>query len=292
MYNDELLAIQRDRSEQALFLIRQLLPLMTPVARHPGWTSEERWILGMLLTSSARSTESGLLLSAYGQLWDAEVILRSVAEGTLKFAYTLQTHEDFKQRIHEYSVDHFNVSLLKDDQKIREVLSALGDPDSPQWRPYKERLLPDEQLNDLKKSYDRKARRSIESRWGVAGMLDTFRRSGDPSSQRFRGLLHNYSLASHVQHADYIGVSIPDERERREPARRDALHLAHLSRLISDALSYFLIRLTSGYRFIDEDPEPIRSAFSQIDALYKSFGDVYGDWMDVEYGTKKADPNR
>lgn len=289
MYNDELLAIQRDRSEQALFLIRRLLPLMTPVARHSGWTPEERWILGMLLTSSARSTESGLLLSAYGQLWDAEVILRSVAEGTLKFAYILQTHEDFKQRIHEYSVDHFNISLLKDDQKIREVLSALVDPDSREWRPFRDRLLPDEQLDELKKSYDRTARRSIESRWGVAGMLDAFRRSGDASSLRFRSLLHNYALASHVQHADYIGVSIPDERERREPARRDALHLAHLSRIISDALSYFLMRLTSGYRFIDEDPEPIRSACSQIDALYEAFGDSHGDWMDIEYGTGKVD---
>lgn len=286
MYNDELLAIQRDRSEQALFLIRRLLPLMTPVARHPGWTPEERWILGMLLTSSARSTESALLLSAHGQLWDAEVILRSVAEGTLKFAYILQTHEDFKLRIHEYSVDHFNISLLKDDQKIREVLSALGNPESPEWRPYRERLLPDEKLDDLRRSYDRTERRSIESRWGVAGMLDTFRRSGDAVSLRFRGLLHNYALASHVQHADYIGVSIPDERERREPARRDALHLAHLSRVISDALSYFLMRLTSGYRFIDEDPEPIRSAYLQFDALDKSFGDVYEDWMEVEYGSE------
>ncbi len=289
MYNDELIAIQRDRSERALFLMRDLLPLMAPVARHPGWAREEQWILGMLLTSSARSTESSLLLSAYGQLWDAEVVLRSVAEATLKFAYILQTHEDFKQRIHEYSVDHFNISLLRDDHKIREVLSALGDTDSREWKPLRDRLLPDEQLDDLKKSYSRATRRSIESKWGVAGILETFRRSGDTTSSRLRGLLHGYALASHIQHADYIGISVPDDRERRDPARRDAIHLAHLSRTISDAFSYFLVRLTSGYRFIEEDPAPVRSALSKIDALYETFGDVYEDWMEVEYGAGEAD---
>lgn len=292
MYNDELLTVQRDRSEQALLLLRQILPLMTPVATHPGWAPEERQILGILLSSSARSTESSLLLAAYGQLWDAEVILRSVAEGTLKFAYILQSHDDFKQRIHEYSVDHFNISLLKDDQKLREVLSALGNPDAPQWRPYRDRLLPEEHLEELKNAYDRKSRRSIESRWGVAGMLAAFRQDQDASRHRFRGLLHNYSLASHVLHADYIGVSIPEERESREPARRDALHLAHLSRIISDAFSYLLMRLTSGYRFIGADLEPLRAAHSQADLLHQSFGDVYGDWMEVEYGMRKADTSR
>ncbi|QLQ27370.1 MAG: hypothetical protein HZT39_02925 [Pseudoxanthomonas sp.] len=290
MYSDELLAIQRDRAGQALFLMRDLLPLMAPVARHHGWTREEQWILGMLLTSSARSTESSLLLAAYGQLWDAEVILRSVAEGSLKFAYILQAPGDFKQRFQEYSVDHFNISLLKDDFKIREVLSTLGDPDSRGWKPFRDRLLPEDQLDALRKAYDTGARRSIESRWGVAGMLDTFRRSGDIISSRFRGTLHNYSLASHIQHADYIGISVPDERERREPARRDALHLAHLSRVISDAFSYLIMRLTSGYRFIGEDLGPIRSAASRVGALHDGFGEVYEDWMDIEYGPMKDDP--
>lgn len=289
MYNDEMLLIQRNWSEQALCLMRQLLPLMTPVATHPGWSEEERWILGMLLTSSARSTESSLLLSAYGQLWDAEVTLRSVVEGSLKFAYILQNHDYFKQRIHEYSVDHFNISLLKDDRKIRELLSVAGDPDSLQWRPLRDRLLPDDQLKELKKLYDRTARRSMESRWGVSGILDAFHRSGDGSSVRLRGLLHNYSLASHIQHADYIGVSIPDDRERRDPNRRNAIHLAHLSRLISDSFSYLIMRLTWSYRFIHEDPAPIQLALSQVDALSQRFGDVYQDWMDIEYGAESAD---
>lgn len=166
MYNDELLAAQRSRSEHALLLMRDLLPLITPVARHPEWTNEERSTLGMLLTSCARSTESALLLCAYGQLWDAEVILRSVAEGTLKLAFILQSDTTFKERIREYSVDHFNISLLKDDKKIRELLSIVQGWSDARWRPLTERLLSPEELNRLATRYDRKSRQSIETRWG------------------------------------------------------------------------------------------------------------------------------
>lgn len=290
MYNDELLAAQRSRSEHALLLMRDLLPLITPVARHPEWTNEERSTLGMLLTSCARSTESALLLCAYGQLWDAEVILRSVAEGTLKLAFILQSDTTFKERIREYSVDHFNISLLKDDKKIRELLSIVQGWSDARWRPLTERLLSPEELNRLATRYDRKSRQSIETRWGVSGILAAFRRDKGPHTGRLPGLLHNYALASHIQHADYIGISIVDDRERREPHRRDAIHLAHLSRLISDAFSYFLIRATSGYTFIKADLAPLRSAANKVAVLREEQGDVYSEWMDIEYGTESGRP--
>ena len=66
--------------------------------------------------------------------------------------------------------------------------------------------------------------------------------------------------------------------------------MAHLSRVISDAFSYLIMRLTSGYRFIGEDLGPIRSAASRVGALHDGFGEVYEDWMDIEYGPMKDDP--
>lgn len=289
MYNDELLLVQRQKSEQALFLMRELLPLVTPIAHYTGWTEHERWVLGMLLTSCARSTESALLLCAYGQLWDAEVVLRSVAEGTLKSCFILQSQEKFKERIQEYSVDHFNVSLIKDDKKIRDLLEIVGDSEPSKWRPLTDRLLSDHELERLITKYDRKMRRSIESKWGVAGILHSFRHDNDPHTKKFPGLLHNYSLASHIHHADYIGVSIPDERERRDLARRDAIHLAHLSRLISDCFSYFLLRADAGYTYIKADPTPIFGALAKIDAINKAQDEIYEEWMNIEYGIPNQD---
>src|SRR3546814_15705224 len=88
----------------------------------------------MLLTAAARSSESAILLMAYGQLWDAEVVVRSVFEASLKFAFIVQKREDFDQRFKEYTKDQFDLALMTDAQKARDFLANLADPDAPQWK--------------------------------------------------------------------------------------------------------------------------------------------------------------
>src|SRR5258706_7210653 len=122
MYSDELFNRQKEWSSKALVLMRELLPLMAPIAKYPEWTKEEQRTLGLIVTACARSSESVLLLCAYGQLWDAEVVGRSVFEGTLKFAYLLQTAQDFKQRHQEYCHDLLQIGLLRDHQKAADLL--------------------------------------------------------------------------------------------------------------------------------------------------------------------------
>ncbi|MCW2003093.1 hypothetical protein FHY30_001848 [Xanthomonas arboricola] len=275
--------IEKERSWKALSLMRELLSLSKPIAQDNSWSSEERSVLAMLFIFSARSTESSLLLSSYGQLWDAEMVLRAVVESSLKVAYILQSKEDFKDRITEYSVDHFNISLLKDDSKVRATLAALPDPESITWLPFREMLLSEARRDELNFAYDKTKRRSIESRWGVGGILNSLRQQTGTSQVNFDSMLHNYSLSSHIQHADYIGVSLPYDRESREPINRDTLELAHLSRIISDAFALLVLRITSGYRFLGIDLQPIYDAQNRIQELEESFGDVYGNWMKVEY---------
>lgn len=275
--------IQKERSWKALSLMRELLSLSKPIAQDNSWSSEEKSVLAMLFIFSARSTESSLLLSSYGQLWDAEMVLRAVVESSLKVAYILQSKEDFKDRITEYSVDHFNISLLKDDSKVRATLAALPDPESITWLPFREMLLSEARRDELNFAYDKTKRRSIESRWGVGGILNSLRQQTGTSQVNFDSMLHNYSLSSHIQHADYIGVSLPYDRESRETINRDTLELAHLSRIISDAFALLVLRITSGYRFLGIDLQPIYDAQNRIQELEESFGDVYGNWMKVEY---------
>src|SRR6266851_1214508 len=127
MHDDELFNTQREWSGKGLSLMRELFPLMAPVARYERWIKEEQRTLGELVTACARSSESVFVLCAYGQLWDAEVVGRSVFEGTLKFAYLLQSAETFKQRHQEYRHDLFQIALLKNHQKAVEVLAVVPD---------------------------------------------------------------------------------------------------------------------------------------------------------------------
>ncbi len=238
----------------------------------------------MLLSAAARSTESTLLLASYGQLWDAEVVLRSVFEASMKFAYIVQTHENFEKRHDDFAEHQFQMALMKDDQKARDLLAALRDPNAPAWKPIRDMVLPDGERDHLRGKYDKAARRAVETRWGYAGLLNALTNSGDKVYEGFAGLAHGYAISSHIGHADYVGVSIPLERDLREPERRNAVHMTHLARLISDCFTCFLLRLNSVYRLISCDTAPLSIVAEQVSDLCSAMSPYYDDWLQMEYG--------
>lgn len=291
MYSQELIQKQKAWAESGLFLLRELLPLMGAVGRHE-WTKEQGRTLGYLLSASARSSESAMLLCAYGQLWDAEVVARSVLEGSLKFAYLLQSKTDFEERFRQYSQDLFQIGLLKDHQKAVDFLDAIPDADAPDWQPIRDMLMPDEQQADIRSQFSSSARRALEMQWSFAGLLRALT-SGEAGFVGLKGLAHGYSIASHIQHADYAGTSIVLDRDLRSPERRDAIHLAHLAKMISSVLECLLLRLGAGYQFIGHDRGPLKTAAEKIEAVRRSFGTPYEDWIRVEYGaTATSTENR
>jgi hypothetical protein len=93
IYSNDLHTRQREWAEQGLMTTRSLIPKMAIVSAYPGWQAHERETISFLLTAAARASESAFLLCAFGQLWDAEVLVRSVLEGSLKLAYLLQSRE-------------------------------------------------------------------------------------------------------------------------------------------------------------------------------------------------------
>jgi hypothetical protein len=282
MYNEELIEKQRRWSSQALGLMRELLPLVGPIGRAERWTAEERATITELLTAIARSTESVLLLCAYGQVWDAELVVRSVFEGTLKFAYLLQAPATFKQRHNEYRRDLFQIGLLRDHQKALALLAAIPNRDAEEWRPIRDRLLSEREHEEISQRYPKDVRRVMEMRWGFAGLIRELQ--SDRKFGSVGGLAHGYSIASHIQHVDYIGISVPMERDLRSDDRRNFIHMAHIVRLISDVFGCLTIRLATGYRFVEQDLAPIKAAIDRVEVFMKPLGGAYQEWLEVEYG--------
>jgi hypothetical protein len=224
-----------------------------------------------------------LLLVAYAQLWDAEILVRSVTEGSLKFCYLLQRRDEFEERHRQYATDLFQIGLFKDHKKAVELLAAVPNPDDHVWKPIKDRLLSDAELASIGSAFPSAERRSLDGRWGFTGLIGELARSGDRLTEGFTGFSHGYSMASHIHHADAIGTSIAMERDFRSAERRDAILLTHGARLICDTLSCFQLRLAVGYRFIQHDFEPILLAAEKIKELREAFDGVYENWMNVEY---------
>jgi hypothetical protein len=288
MYAEDVYENLRDWSEKTLFLIRDLLPLMSPVSQYAGWTDEQRRTLGPLLGASARSGEGALLLTAYAQLWEAEILVRSVLEASLKFAYLLQNPASFEVRHREYRHDLFRIGLLKDHAKVADLLAAVPNPDDAEWRPMRERLLSDDEREAFSKAYPKPVRSALDTRWGFTGMIRELVKSADPLFRDFAGLASNYAMASHIIHADHIGTSVPSHTDRRPPEERDALLKAHGVRLMSDVMTSLQIRLSVGYRFIGHDLAPLVEANAAMEKLQAGFGPVYEDWMSVQYSDDSA----
>jgi hypothetical protein len=278
--DEDLYNLQRRWSESALLTIRDLLYLMQPVATYSRWTDVQQQTLGMLIGAAARSTESVLLLTSYGQLWDAELPLRSVTEATVKFAYILESLEKFESRMEEYNYALFKIALLKDDKKIRDFLDLVTDPSAPHWRPLIDRLLSNEEKIDIENAFDKQTRSSIEGRWGFTRIISSIDNS---SIRNLKGLGHSYSIASHIQHADYVGVSVPYERSTRSTERERLVHITHLSRIISDAFSMFTLRLITGYKFIGADLKQLAIINEKTRPLYSECKNYYDSWLEVEY---------
>jgi hypothetical protein len=195
----------------------------------------------------------------------------------------LQSPRTFATRHSEFALDLFSIALMKDHLKCLELLAAASDPDDPQWRPIKDRLLPDAELAELRATYDRVHRRELENRWGFTGLVSELSRSGDPFFRGLGSMAHGYSMASHVHHMDMVGASIPLERDQRSAERRETIHMAHEAHLVSDLLVFLFIRLSVGYRFIGTDLAPLKEAWSKIQALNDKLGIAHSTWMGVEY---------
>ncbi|MDE1147642.1 MAG: DUF5677 domain-containing protein [Azospirillaceae bacterium] len=286
MYSDEVYNTLRRCAEKTLFLQRELLPLTSNFLREINWTTEQRHVVECLLTASARSSESAILLISYAQLWDSEILVRAIVESTIKTTYLLQSKSDFETRYQEYRHDLFQIGLLKDHSKTQELLNLISDNDAPSWRPLKDRLLSEAEINDISGKYPQSRRRSLETQWGFTGILGSFSRSNDEAFKILAGLSYSYSMSSHILHADHIGTSLPFEFDQRSPERRNAILMAYGSRLLSDILTCLKIRLFSGYRFSGLDLSPLEEVNNAIENLLSEFGNLYDDWLGMEYRSK------
>ena len=262
----------------------ELVALMKPILGYGGFTKEDRQVLICLSTASARTSGSVLVLLEFGKTWDAEILSRTVFEGTLKFCHLLSDRDQFRARLTEYEQILTDINSLADHEKVERLIAVFPGKDKTALEPLKKLVLPEKQRETIRHQYPKQDRRRLQTTWGFTGLIEQMVRSGDGMGALAAGLLHGFAMASHVANADYIGVGMVVEREYRESERREAVHYAHAARVISDQLWYCALRLIVGYRFIGEPIEPISKLMSDGSELEQRLSEAQRDWYRVEYG--------
>ena len=62
------------------------------------WNDAQSFAIDALYTACLRTSGSALILVDSGRIWDADILMRSVTEGSLKITYMLSNPEVFDER--------------------------------------------------------------------------------------------------------------------------------------------------------------------------------------------------
>jgi hypothetical protein len=240
--------------------------------------------LGLLSTSCLSTSDTAVFLVGHFRLWDVEILMRSVLEGTYKFiAMCVRDDAARLLRIEEY-LDHLpEVGRIKTHRKAEDFLRTVTDPNSDVWRPIRELILQQEELDQLQAQYPRRIQDKLEKRWSFGELVRDLAESDLPAAKHLLIMLHSYRLSSHLVHQDGDGVLMIRERDQRSPSRREALEIAHGLRELSDIFHLAMLRALAAYQMVGIETDPILGMNEKYSILLSRVRDARKEWHKVEY---------
>lgn len=172
------------------------------------------------------------------KLWDAEIILRSAFETTVKLIFiTTSTGEERETKLEEYWTSLSEINSIKQSEQAKRNMLYFGDSEIHRLA-YSPLILSEEKESELRQKWTKAERQKVEQKWSFTEMINQIskKNAGTPL-EMILGLGHTYRMGSHVVHGDETGILIIDERESRTPEEQNKAHRGHYLRLFSDALS-------------------------------------------------------
>jgi len=278
--DDELLAV----AEHALDLVADLYLetarlLNEPHASVPDSAAEAAFELNY---ACSLSTESALVLIRKHHVWDADILARSVVEGSLKYFYLLLAAPDEMQaRATEFFETVPDCQATLRLAKATKLLELLDDRDAPQWAPIREVIEIDSPAIDRTSGIRGAERRDVQRRWSFAGLVESM--AERPGLEATAVLGFQYGMQSHHVHKDSNATGMIYEREERDPVRRNAAVLAHGARIVADLAGMAGVRATLASRVSAASEDSLRNLAARQDDLDSMTKDFELLWRRIEY---------
>jgi hypothetical protein len=211
---------------------------------YEGFDPLVRFVTAQLYIDCHLSSESVLLLVRAQKEWDADVIARSVMEGSLKYTYMLEGKpEEIRAKVHEYWTLLPRFYAIKHSDRAKQLLEVLPNPKDPEWQSFRDLIVEDSEIAEARTQFSRQERQTLEERWSFSGLCRAFAKSENSERRKLAHLAHGYGMSSHLLHKDADAIGMVWERHRREPHRQDAVRLGHSARLVSDVCAFAQLRL-------------------------------------------------
>ena len=243
-----------------------------------------RFVSTQLFIDCHLSSESSLILVGAGKAWDADIINRSIMEGTIKYVFLMLGEPDeIKMKAREFWEMLPNYASIRRHDRAKGLLKAIQNSNNSEWIPLKRLLLTDNQIKQLRNGTNRMDRKRLEHKWSFIEITKGFSSSGIRGLELLVHLAHGYGMSSHLIHKDGDGVGMVWERYGRSEEEQVAVHLAHCARIASDICTFSKLRLHQLLLFCKKETAVI----TELDKSYESFfGDLKKageNFTNVEY---------
>ena len=270
-------------SARCSHLIGNHIDLSVPIYDKPGLPPRTLFVLRQLLINCHTTSESALLLIGKVRLWDAEILIRSVLEGTVRFMFLCNSDEGPReQRVQEYWEDLPESENIRTHNRLQHILSQVDNPLADEWRPFRDLLLKEEEIGDLQQKYPKNIRGKMEQQWSFGNIVTVMKLSGLPELD-FRAMTFNYGLSSHLIHKDATALKLAWDRVFREDDRRNALELAHGTRMLSDIFTFSSLRTMLFYKVQKEDTKTLKNILENQRPYLEEIEQAFRKWHDIEY---------
>ena len=202
-----------------------------------------------LFTTLHSTSESILILLLNQSIFDADVLLRTVMEGTIKYCYLMTgTDDEKKEKYIEYKIKLADIAKISDHKKAIEAVDILREFSNNSTKPFECDILSDEKLSELKEQYPKKEQDKLKQKWSYQALLRSLAKANREYEAQL-GTLSTYSLTSHFCHYDWTGVSSRNAQiiEAENP-NAIIFDIMHSIRILSNVLSLELFRVAEYMR--------------------------------------------
>lgn len=253
--------------------------------QYQGMDPYVRFVSAQLFIDCHLSSESSLILVREAKEWDADIINRSVMEGTVKYAFIMSGEEsDVRQKAFEYWEQLPNFSAIRHHERALAFLKEVANPDDPEWMPFKKLLLTQKEIDSLRDGTNKKNRSLLEQKWSFSEITKNFTQSESGGLRLLSHLAHGYGMSSHLIHKDGDGVGMVWERYGRNEREQSAVKLGHCARIVSDICSFSQLRLLQLLRFCGQKTGVIQEIEKRYDILFDELNEASKNFTEVEYG--------
>jgi len=226
---------------------------------------ENQDVVVPLFTSLHSTSESILILLLNQAIFDADVLLRTVMEGTIKYCYLMTGTEEEKQdKYAEYKIKLTNIDKILDHNKAVETVDILREFSMNSTKPFELSILSDEELSELSEKYPKKERDALKRKWSYQSLLRSLAHVY-PEYEAQLGTISTYSLTSHLCHYDWTGLSSRNAQIMNS-VNPDAIifDIMHCNRILSNVLSMELFRIAEYMRGNGFDSQEVTTLFLEV----------------------------